>query len=324
MSKPSGTEARDMHAGELECGSMGVSTKAQMTLSNYVVAYLDVLGQSDKLGQLRKLIQLRRQNSLNEQEAGEYDDLVRQTGGTVFDLRDRLCSTLREYWPYTGTTANKIQAAAEHQMTQRAYLVEGPYQLHFFSDSIALTTRYDNENEQPLIRHIYHLLACLSIAMIKYVGERTPLRGAVELGRGFEQAGGAYGPIMLDVYGLERDIAQYPRIVVGQELSNRIGDWTRTSADDPNLDRDERWAIRRCEGMVSADKDGIRILDYLGPTISKDFDLPEVQEAVKSGFSFVSNEYERLQAKQESHLAWKYYLLKEYYSTRLKELWGMS
>jgi hypothetical protein len=60
------------------------------------------------------------------------------------------------------------------------------------------------------------------------MSRHTPIRGAVEVGKGFEwPEGGVYGPIMADVYELESQIAYYPRIVIGQDLSSRICGWNK-------------------------------------------------------------------------------------------------
>ena len=206
----------------------------------------------------------------------------------------------------------------EDQRRQLRNQIASKHHFSFFSDSIAVTSPYWNDDGQPLIQHVFTLLVSLSCMMIVSPNRRSVVRGAVEVGGGFEwPEGGVYGPIMADVYELENQTARYPRIVVGPELSNCICDWNRKAQENNAYYVGYRELIELCKGMICADRDGVQILDYLGPAFSR-FARPHMANHVKSGFDFVTREYDKFKDGQEPQMALKYSLFKEYYSDRLK------
>lgn len=279
-------------------------------MSDYIVAYCDILGQTEKLDLLKK-------TPGSAQETSEFRRLYKETYCAVLDLRNRVRAALQSS---LHDAAQNIPNFRDHHTTRT------PCHIAFFSDLVTVTLRYRDDNGCPPLMDIWHLLISLTIAMIRCVGAGTPLRGAVEVGRGFEWPdGGVYGPITADVYEVESQVAGYPRLVVGPELLARIRDWAgRVKQNDRYYVANKNW-IKRCDRMVLADRDGISILDYLG---SDAFyccgTLPGIKEAVESGHKFVDGECERLRDEGYSKRMSMYHLLKDYYSTRRAKLWGAS
>jgi hypothetical protein len=174
-----------------------------------------------------------------------------------------------------------------------------------------------------LIPHVFTLFVSLSAMMMTSISNRTPVRGAIEVGRGFEWAeGGVYGPVMGDVYDLENKIAWYPRIVVGPELGRCISDWDRKASEGDGFYLGYKELIEPCKDMICADRDGVQVLDYLGPVLfALAGSIPQMKEHVESGFHFITGEYDRLRNTkdaQKSQMALRYFLLREYYSERLR------
>lgn len=286
------------------------SSAREPIMSEYIVAYCDILGQREKLDLLKK-------TPGSAQETSEFRRLYEETYGAVLDLRNRVRAALQSS---LHDAAQNIPNFRDHHTTRT------PCHIAFFSDCVAVTLRYCDDNGHPPLLDIWHLLIALSIATIRCVGAGTPLRGAVEVGRGFEWPdGGVYGPITADVYELERQVAGYPRIIVGSELLARIRDCDRRVRQQEQYYVCNKNWIKRCNGIIVADKDGISVLDYLG---SDGFywcsPLPGIKEAVESGYKFVDAECERLRDEGYSKKMSMYYLLRDYYSTRRAEFWGAS
>ena len=70
--------------------------------------------------------------------------------------------------------------------------------------------------------------------------------------------------------------------------------------------------------------DGSMILDYLGTEIYKLAKSdPRMIKYVKLGWNFVNYKYEQLKNNKKSNLGMKYFLLKEYYASRLA-IWNLA
>ena len=70
-----------------------------------------------------------------------------------------------------------------------------------------------------------------------------------------------YGEVLVDVYNLESKVAEWPRIVVGERLFNKLHD-----AEKEPFENFE-WAIgiaEECRSMLTRDKDGTIMIDVLG------------------------------------------------------------
>jgi len=284
---------------------------------DYIVAYSDLMGQRDKLNQLRR-------TPTNEQEQEQFNKNVSQTYAPVRYIREglRMSAEIFKSVPpaYIGVTV----AGPESDILRKK--VESDLQLHFYSDSFAVTCRYSNDDDNPRIQHVFNLLSTLSFMIITSLGNDTPVRGGVEIGKAFEWHEGAdvgiYGPVMLDANKLESEIAWYPRIVIGEKLSESINNWNEKLTNGDCYYADYKEIIEFCNRMIWIDKDGIPTLDYLGPEIfCRAKWVPEVMERVKSGWEFVNRKYENFKNDKGSQIALRYYLLKEYYSSRMS-IWN--
>jgi len=288
---------------------------------DYIVAYFDVMGQKKKLNQLRK-------TPTNEQEEKEFIDTANQTYTVVKNIRERLKMSLELYREVSCAHIDATFGSEESQKTQLRNLVESNYQFNFLSDCFAVTSRYRNDENEPLIQHVFGLLWSLSAMMITTLGNHAPIRGAIEIGKAFVWPEGddvgVYGPIMLDVHELESQIAWYPRIVIGDKLINNINGWGKNVENRNCYYGHYKPIIKLCKDMIWTDKDGIPTLDYL----SQEFfrlvkPIPQMRMNVKSGWEFISHEYEICKDNKDSQIALKYSLLKDYYLNRL-EIWDIE
>ncbi len=285
---------------------MGASDSNQILLSKYVVAYFDVLGQREKLNQLKKI-------PTTDNEREEFNLIASQTYGTVRNLRDGLKTSFDLFKQVTNDNmpqTDSEQLTIDHQLT-------------FFSDSFAVTSPYDDDLGNPLIENIFGLLVSLSGMMIDSLANHSPVRGALDVGKGFPwPEGGVYGPVMCDVYKLESEVANYPRIIIGKELHGIICDWAKKPGEknEPYVKYGE--VIDACNQLVYIDQDGMATLDYLGQT---SYNImvrnPGLKRNVKFAWEFINQEYDKFKKVPEPKMALRYSLLKEYFLSRL-DIWG--
>lgn len=282
---------------------------------DYIVAYSDLMGQKDKLNQLNR-------TPTNEQEQEQFNKNASQTYAPVRYIREGLRMSAEILKSVPPAYIDVTVAGSKSDLLRKK--VESDLRLHFYSDFFAITCRYSNDENKPLIQHVFGLLTSLSFMIITCHRNHTPVRGGVEIGKAFEwhEEGdvGVYGPVMLDAHKLESEFAWYPRIVIGKKLNESINNWSEKINEENCYYEDYKEIIEFCNRMIWNDKDGIPTLDYLGPGIfSIVQSIPESNMAknVQLGWEFVSNEYERLKNHKDSQLALKYFLLREYYLERL-------
>ena len=297
---------------------MEATQEESVSFVDYIVTHFDLMGQKEKLDQLRK-------TPTNEKEKREFDKISEQTYLPVKCIRNAWRESVKFFKSLPPAYIDITIEEPECSVLKKK--VESNLQLHFYSDFFAVTCRYSNDDNKPLIQHICALLTTLSFMIIRTFGNGTPLRGGIEIGKAFEwyEAGdvGIYGPVMADVHKLESEIAWYPRIVMGKELNKSISDWKEKLNKGDRYYIDYKETIDFCKRMIIVDNDGIPTLDYLSSDIfciAKHF--PEMTKGVETGWEFINCEYERIKNEKKSSLAMKYFHLKEYYKKRLS-IWSL-
>jgi len=282
-------------------------------ISDYIVAHLDVMGQKELLDLLRK-------KPTDDQEEKEFARARAETYDAILYFRQRVLAALQSSWQ---DAISMVPSLTDHTTARTRR------HIGFFSDCIRVTLRYGDDRRRPPVLDVWHLLTSLSLTMIMCISNRIPIRGAIELGRGFELPDeDIYGPIAVDAYELESEIALYPRVVVGQELCSCLRGWvTELKERNRGYYDSNKSQIQRCNDMVSADKDGVPVLEYLGEDMRCLFSSrSEITDAVRSGLNFIDGEYERFRTSPDptdSRKAWMYYLARDYYSSRSKDIWGI-
>ena len=157
------------------------------------------------------------------------------------------------------------------------------------------------------------------------LAKKKPFRGAIDVGMGTRldlgskyENGEIYGPISSRVFELEHNVAQYPRIVIGDDLIQFL----RTVITYPGGVND--WDAGYCKGTaehclkrIKKDLDGIYILDYLGQTARDDIEKVSkedvLNEAYEAAFAFIDSEYKIYQKNRDQKLAQRYFMLRQYF-----------
>jgi len=78
---------------------------------------------------------------------------------------------------------------------------------YHFSDSIVISTKYDSQGFEDLIRSVR--LCCYDLFLYRIL-----TRGGITKGKICEDGRAVFGPSLIRAYNIEKDIAQYPRIVM--------------------------------------------------------------------------------------------------------------
>ncbi|HKF51311.1 MAG TPA: hypothetical protein VKB26_03290 [Candidatus Acidoferrales bacterium] len=279
------------------------------TLGCHLVVFLDVLGQREKFRALRL--------PKSPEEYASVAEVLRQTAGFVVGLRETFQRQFAEF---------------DRGLTNFHQRTEEPIRPNFvgFSDLFVTSVPLWNRNGDHLATTvtISSALSAASVVMLTSLANRHALRGGIEVGFATEIAQGeTYGTALERAYILESSQAQYPRIVIGDDLWKYVN---TAIAHFKNQKTPESSAIatifERTMRMISADKDGKRILDYLGEVMVEIAGPEKAKTAmnmIRPAYEFILTEHERVLTEGNAKLAGRYALLRQYFESRLA-LWGLD
>lgn len=161
------------------------------------------------------------------------------------------------------------------------------------------------------------LLAVCSLAVLAF-GGKIAFRGGVEVGIAAMLDGGeVYGPALARAYSLESEMAEYPRIVVGNGLLHFLETVARQEPQTP-FGHIARHNAANCRRMIVQDTDGRQMLDFLGRETRESPAASLMCDLVTKGHEFVRSEYEKFHKAGNDKLASRYFRLLQYYEARKK------
>lgn len=193
-------------------------------------------------------------------------------------------------------------------------------------------------------RAFFGLFGAVGSMFSQLLADGTPLRVGIEVGIGAELRFDSHlpaessienmknstaqpelhGPVLAKAYALESEVAQYPRIVVGNEALNYLNLAANQSADPSSYVAISAEVAQMCLNMLVRDDDGHWVLDYFGGAFKK-YVYPKQpksnglngQKILEKCLDFASAEHERFAEEQNSKLAFRYANLTNYLISRL-------
>ena len=272
-----------------------------LQLGHHLVAYLDVLGQRDRFKGLRL--------PKTPEESAEVAEVLRQTAGFVIELRQIFDEQFRSF-----------EAGLPHVRRQTGASVRPKFV--GFSDSFVTSVPLHNQGGDlvPIIT-VFSVLAAAAIVMLTSLASKHPLRGGIEVGLATEIGPQEiYGTALERAYLLESKDAEYPRIVIGDELWRYLQvALANFQAQTTPEARSVAAIVGKITQLIATDYDGKRILDYLGPVIAE---IPGTgnksrEKMVKPAYEFVLGEQKRINETHDAKLIARYQAFRQYFESRL-------
>jgi hypothetical protein len=312
-SAPDGTEASVPSSNSVEpnsdllCAKDEVAMgKRHLRLEHHLVAFLDVLGQREKFRAL-KLPQTGGQ-------AAAVTEILRQTAGFILELR---------------RVFEQRFISFESGLTNLKGHTTEPIRPKFvgFSDSFVISVPLGkHDSELVPIVSVFSALSAAATVMLTSLASGHPLRGGIDVGLAAEMGPAEiYGSALERAYLLECKEAEYPRIVIGDELCRyldaALADFQGQAIPEARL---ITAIIVKMKEWIAIDSDGKKILDYLGPAIAelaKSGD--ERGRAVKPIYEFVLAEQKRINESNNTKLIPRYLAFRRYVESRL-HLWNLE
>lgn len=281
----------------------------------YLLAFIDVLGQKEAFQSI--------ENQLLTDNHPQLIEAHKQTAFFVETLR----AGFKDFFDAYTADKEPLAKVPTEKMDQFKAMLKSNLKHQRFSDSIqAYVCLHTDKYHSNAINGVFGaLLACGGMLLLSLASKKA-FRAGIEVGLGTELDNGEiYGPVLYKAYELEHKVAEYPRIVIGQELINYLGQLANGHQQIQGQVKEDvelcKLMATNCLKMIVRDLDGVPILDYLGdeflrsinenPERAKDF------ESVSDlALKFVESEYAKRKQAGDRKLALRYYLLLNYFKAK--------
>lgn len=272
----------------------------------YIVGFLDVLGQREKLRQLRRLPK-------DDADLENTIKQLRETAGYVMRLREILADYfLRFKTPGLLLAGLPPEAQGELRAARTVPIYRG------FSDSFIMTASLasgKDENCSAMTAVFGTIAACTMLPFIALSMGR-PVRGGIDVGLGLDiTTDEIYGPALERAHHLESQLANYPCVLVGDELWNYLS-WAEVQKAASPLGRVAVALASKSKEFITTDADGRRMLDFLGQYIVQNIQPDDRRELIKRVADYITEQEHAAQSAKNEKFMLRYEKLRAYFDSR--------
>lgn len=269
--------------------------------TNYCAAFLDLLGQRDAM---------QGQGLLILDEDGEPDPAV------LGSMKTSVLQTLSFQEDCEHFLNNDRELALPDDMSdqdkQTVYDIRRQgMKRQRWSDGLVL---YACMKAIAPMNAIYEVMYASTCLCLQQLAKKAPIRGGIDISWGAElHDNELYGAIVANSYALESEIAQIPRIVVGDRLLHYL-EVAIDQADESKVsDRINKSLAQFCQSILIRDLDGYVILDYLSDPIQQSMGVDIHDHLTVRALEYAHEQYEYFRTtSRSSKLASRYNWLISY------------
>lgn len=292
-----------------------ITSQEQKYIGWHVVAIFDLLGQQDALRSLTGL-----PNVDNQKEFEEFKRKVEYFYAPFYAIRSLFTSSIKTF--QEGGLDLSLVPKEQQELIKRFRAT--PIHVRHFSDSVIVNIPLKREISEFPSRAIYGVLAAAAQTMIVCLAKKIVLRGGIDLGLAMTLDNNEiYGPALARAHTLESKVAQYPRIVIGEQLLQYLHALSQQPQTTHEASVNSGLASKALE-LLALDDDGQAFLDYLGVHFRDRLQqLETTKEAITLAYNFIIEQSIKYKETRNSKLGFRYTLIRNYFESRLN-LWGLS
>jgi hypothetical protein len=277
---------------------------------HFLVAYVDVLGQSNKI--LEHSTYPPSEKALNQIKQN-----LSETSEYVIFLRD----AFRKHFKKSRKLKDILESLPKKQKKIEQRMRTFSAELLGVSDSLIISVPLENKTDNCV--PINNILATFKGICLIYniaLASHKPIRGGIDVGWGTRLSQNeVYGSALVKAYKLETKEAGYPRIIIGESLWKYINYVESLKPSTEYGVRAENLA-RQSKSFVVKDQDGKYILDVIGRAANSYIESIN-PELVRKGYHYIMEFKFSCDQKDDKKLASRYKHLEDYFESKLS-LWG--
>lgn len=280
---------------------------AQINVANYVVAFIDLLGQRAALhGQ--GLV-----STLSDQLGDDqFVKNLKASVGSIATLQKRASEMMSRTRSYEDKALR--DALPEHRRAEWDELHRPTLKSQNWSDGVMFFTPAADELARCPMMGVFQVLGLTGALCLMGLASRKPIRGGVEIAWAVElNPGELSGAALARAYEIESEVADYPRVVVGPELVRYLDLQTQNPGMD-TISLINRDLAGVCRSMLTEDVDGHWIVHYLGKEFNQSVTSQSHQELVTRARAFIHSQLVEHRNNKNTKLAFRYVHLDSYFS----------
>lgn len=286
--------------------------KKVFELSYHLVLFVDILGQKEKIRQLKSV-------PIDDEQKEEVLKVLKDTAGVVIGTRE----VFKAF--FDGALRERQIPRQVPKSLHDEYRVATKAEVNFrqFSDSLIISVPMHNDNEHCIpMNGIYYTLTSACAMLLYSLSAKHPIRGGIDVGVCIDiDTDEIYGAAIERAYTLESRFAEYPRILVGNELHNYLHN-VANQEPKSRLGLVARELAKRCIDLIIVDSDGQYILNFLHESV---LNLGEAydnfdEQIIRPAYDFVKKNYTDYMQQENRKLGSRYGRLYEFLKTHLSRL----
>ncbi len=285
--------------------------KNNIVFGHFFVAFVDLLGQRARL---KKLDALPKNRDKDSTEYKEFIKNIKETIGAVDDLQ----TSCKDYFKaFTKDEANDpynvIPALKRLSKTEIKF--------QHFSDGLVIYAPLRTDAGYSPVKGVYGALAACGSLCLLALAKKRPIRIGAAISVAAElRDNELYGKAVVDAYELESEVAQYPRVVLANEVADYLTAYATQECGKDIARKIEAKTAQACLSMLARDFDGYLIVDYLGQFFQEKImgsPTKEIANLLQLAYAYIDDQVKQNQISQNSKLALRYSILHGYFYEHL-------
>lgn len=269
-------------------------------LCDYAVAFIDILGQKAEMPSRHLPADQDEAIAMVKKSVGKIVGTQKlfERFYTVFSSKEGLYSQLPE------DVKEKVPDMAPGELKRQV-----------FSDGIVIYVPLGNGVVKSPANSLFGLLMASGMLCGSGLAAGGPLRVGIDAAWAIEyRPGEIYGSAVAHAYQLESEVAQWPRVVVGEGILGYLQYYAESSGEEMSMQY-RRKIARLCQGLISQDIDGQHIVDYLGNGFREAAPDGFGVEALTSARAFIDGQLQHWENEHDVKLAQRYKNVQQYYES---------
>ena len=279
----------------------------EIIFQDYVVGLIDFLNQGNQLEMLNTIPE-------TDDQKPQFIEAAKRTLGVVDSFR----RAFREFFEksMTRSPSGLRGQLTERQKEEYDRFVAVEIGCQHFSDTTVIYSPLVNRKGALTLHGVHNMLIAAGSTLLSALAARVAFRGGIEVGVGAEYwPNEIYGPVLRHAYSLESTVADYPRVVLGDEVMAFI-QHAGVNQESDRLAALNRDVAGACKALIRVDQDGMPIVDYLGSSFRNFARGMDYDALIQQAFGFVDSEHKRFKNEKNHKLALRYARLRQYFRAR--------
>lgn len=289
---------------------------SDIPFANYAVAFIDVLGQEKDLLKYQLV-----PDPDDNKKVADFNEVIKNTYGVIYKLR----KAFNKFY-YAYKSSHKDVEIPDDRIEVYYKMRETDIGIQYLADGLVFHSYLLDETVKVPMNNIWGMIAACGCLCLLQLASKHPIRGGIDIGwAGHLQKDELYGGGIARAHFLENEVAQYPRIVVSEDLLKYLKAMQMNPAQDMYAETNRRIA-ESCPALLTRDVDGYIIVDYLGQEfkegIAGSIDISLIHKAYEYIMEQQSENHEKSTAEKRKLFA-RYSVLRNYFESRLP-IWGID